>query len=363
LVADGYPVYGANGKIGFATEFTHTKPTLLIGCRGSCGSVHITEPFSYANGNAMALDDLNEEWIEIKYLYHYLLHRGFRDVITGTSQPQIIQQHLRQVEIPLPPLEEQQRTAAILDKANEILSLRRKSLEKIEFLTDSIFLEMFGNPFSADSGFSHVPFSQMTERITYGFTSPMAHEDAGIPILTAKNIQNGFIDLGNVHYARQDEFDALTSKCKPVPGDILITKDGSIGRCAITPAGGPLCINQSVALVMPDRSRVAPEYVSAYIRCAPVQQRIQQMGKGNALKHLQITELAEFPSVIPPLAEQMRFAYLMATIGRKSEKSKAGVSEAEKLTRSLCFSLFERTFDEHCDRREGLDSQVLRAIS
>jgi type I restriction enzyme S subunit len=61
LVADGFPVYGANGKIGFATEFTHSKPTLLIGCRGSCGSVHITEPFSYANGNAMALDELNEE--------------------------------------------------------------------------------------------------------------------------------------------------------------------------------------------------------------------------------------------------------------------------------------------------------------
>jgi type I restriction enzyme S subunit len=303
----------------------------------------------------MALDNLDEGIADLRYLYHYLSHRGFRDVTTGTSQPQIIQQHLKAVPSPLPPLEEQRRIAAILDTASEILSFRRKSLERIESLANSIFLEMFGNPFSSGSDHSHVPFGEMTERITYGFTSPMAHEDSGIPILTAKNIQDGFIDLGNVHYARQDEFDALTSKCKPAPGDILITKDGSIGRCAIAPAEGPLCINQSIALIIPDRSRVTPEYVSAYIRCTPVQQRIQRMGKGNALKHLQITELAEFPSVIPPLEDQKRFAGLMAAINQRSEKSKAGVSEAEKMAQSLRFSLFERTCETHSNRSEESD--------
>jgi type I restriction enzyme S subunit len=269
--------------------------------------------------------------------------------------------YLENVMIPLPPLEEQRRIAAILDKANNVLSLCRKSLTTIESLTNSVFLAMFGSPFSMVSGRSHLPFRDMTERITYGFTSPMAHMDSGIPILTAKNIQDGFIDLENVHYARQDEFDALTSKCKPAPGDILITKDGSIGRCAIAPPEGPLCINQSVALVIPDRSRVVPEYVSAYVRCAPVQQRIQQMGKGNALKHLQITELAEFPSVIPPLADQMRFAELMAAIDRKSEKSKVGIIEAEKLARSLCFGIFDRTFGDHCERGEEPVYQDSRA--
>ncbi len=118
MTENGYPVvYGANGKIGFYSSYTHQKPTLLIGCSGSCGSVHRTEPYSYANGNAMALDDLNQDRADIRYLYHLFLRRGFRDVITGTSQPQIIQQHIRGVEISLPPLEEQRRIAAILDKA------------------------------------------------------------------------------------------------------------------------------------------------------------------------------------------------------------------------------------------------------
>lgn len=43
LIEDGYPVYSANGKIGFFNIFTHQEPVILIGCRGSCGTVHITD--------------------------------------------------------------------------------------------------------------------------------------------------------------------------------------------------------------------------------------------------------------------------------------------------------------------------------
>jgi hypothetical protein len=87
------------------------------------------------------------------------------------------------------------------------------------------------------------------------------------------------------------------------------------------------------------------------------------MGKGNALKHLQITELAEFPSVIPPLEEQRKFADLMALVNQKTEKSKVGVSEAEKMTRALCFRLFEQSCDEDHDPRERSTVQALNGIS
>jgi hypothetical protein len=56
---DGYPIFGANGQIGFSSTYTHETPTLLVGCRGSCGTIHITPPQAYANGNAMALDSLD----------------------------------------------------------------------------------------------------------------------------------------------------------------------------------------------------------------------------------------------------------------------------------------------------------------
>ena len=72
LKDDGYPVYGANGLIGFSDEYTHQHPTIIIGCRGSCGSLHVTEPKSYVTGNAMALDELDTSRVDQRFLFHFL---------------------------------------------------------------------------------------------------------------------------------------------------------------------------------------------------------------------------------------------------------------------------------------------------
>ncbi len=71
---------------------------------------------SYINGNSMALDNLAEEFISINFLYRLLQGRGFKDVITGSSQPQITQENLKKIQIGLPPLNEQTRIAQKIDE-------------------------------------------------------------------------------------------------------------------------------------------------------------------------------------------------------------------------------------------------------
>ena len=73
LIADGkYDVYGANGIIGKYDDYNHEKSTVLITCRGAtCGNVHLSKPFSYINGNAMSLDNLDESRCLKEYLYYY----------------------------------------------------------------------------------------------------------------------------------------------------------------------------------------------------------------------------------------------------------------------------------------------------
>jgi type I restriction enzyme S subunit len=144
MTGAGYQVYGANGPIGFTDQYTHAEDTILVGCRGSCGSLHIMPAKSYANGNAMALDELKTNRVSLQYLYRALQARGFDDVITGTSQPQIIKSNIERVEIPLPPLPEQKRIAGILDQADALRRLRARALEKLNTLGQAIFQEMFG---------------------------------------------------------------------------------------------------------------------------------------------------------------------------------------------------------------------------
>ena len=115
LTEDGFVVYGANGVIGKYSKFTHEKSTLMITCRGAtCGNLHISQPYSYINGNAMALDNVSGH-INLRYLYFCLKARGLEDVISGSAQPQITRQNLVNAEIIITSLEEQQEIVRQLD--------------------------------------------------------------------------------------------------------------------------------------------------------------------------------------------------------------------------------------------------------
>ena len=132
LLDDGYTVYGANGKIGFYNKYTHKEPIVMITCRGAtCGNIHITEPFSYVNGNGMALDGLIENLYGLKLLYYVLRARGLNDVISGSAQPQITRQGLVNVKIPLPPITEQKIIAEKLDLLLAQVQETKSRLEQI----------------------------------------------------------------------------------------------------------------------------------------------------------------------------------------------------------------------------------------
>ncbi len=134
LLPEGFTVYGANGIIGRYSCFTHEKPTIMITCRGaSCGNIHKSLPKSYINGNAMALDSLYGE-INIDYLYYYLRSVDFKEIISGSAQPQITKEGLQNLNVLLPPQNEQIRIANKLDSLLANVNAAQAHLDKIPTL-------------------------------------------------------------------------------------------------------------------------------------------------------------------------------------------------------------------------------------
>src|ERR1700722_15147401 len=78
LLASGYPVYGANGRIGFYSKYNNKKPTILITCRGAtCGTINGCDSKSYVTGNAMALDDLDRDRVDLRFTVYALQQADF----------------------------------------------------------------------------------------------------------------------------------------------------------------------------------------------------------------------------------------------------------------------------------------------
>ena len=129
--AEEFRVYGANGQIGWHNEFNHDSPQLILGCRGSCGTVHVTEPRSWINGNAMVVQPTNSA-VDLAFLA-YALKGGIEldDAITGTAQPQITRTSLMPLTISFPEsLPEQQRIVALLDEAFAGLATAKTNAEQ-----------------------------------------------------------------------------------------------------------------------------------------------------------------------------------------------------------------------------------------
>ncbi|MEY4354884.1 MAG: hypothetical protein RLZZ609_3125 [Cyanobacteriota bacterium] len=104
----GYPVFGANGLIGYYDTFNHQEPTVLVTCRGAtCGTVNVSPPNCYVTGNSMAMDNPDPALITTEYLAWVLRLRSMHDVISGSAQPQITRQGLEAVTIPVPPIDAQ----------------------------------------------------------------------------------------------------------------------------------------------------------------------------------------------------------------------------------------------------------------
>ena len=163
LKDSGYKVYGANGVIGFYHEYNHENPTITITCRGAtCGTINLTEPFSYITGNSMCLDSISE-FVKLKYLYYTLKAYDFAKVISGSAQPQITREGLEKVFVYVYPLIEQDVIIEKFDKITVLISKRKEQLAKLDELAKSRFIEMFGDPISNSKGWEITKLEDLGE--------------------------------------------------------------------------------------------------------------------------------------------------------------------------------------------------------
>ena len=331
----GFPVYGANGRIGFTDRFTHEKPTILIGCRGSCGTVHVTEPRSYANGNAMALDSLDETRVAIGFLIYFLRRRGFRDVTTGTSQPQIIRQNLVRVQVALPPLPEQRRIVQVLDRAEALRAKRRAGLAQLDTLTQAIFLDMFGDPATNPKGWPRARLGDVIFSASDGpHVSPVYTKD-GVPFLSTRHVRAGEITWEDLKFISHEDAEIHWRKCKPERGDILYTKGGTTGLAAMVRTDQPFAVWVHVALLKPNPDVVDSNWLQAMLNCEFCYRQSQALTHGIANRDLGLTRMVKIRMFLPPLSLQREFARRIAMVQKLKTTHRASLAEFDALFSSL----------------------------
>ena len=335
LTETGYPVYGANGIIGYYSTYNHDCETLLITCRGAtCGSLNICQPFSYVNGNAMALDSLSAD-IDIRYLYYYLLNRGLNDVITGSAQPQIVRQSLEKVIVEYPELNIQKSIVETLDKISKIISLRKQQLSKLDELVKSRFIELFGS-----GNYPVCRLGDVCSKITDGTHKTPNYLDAGVTFISAKNIVNGELDFSDVKYISDQEYAEIQKRCQTDVGDILLSKSGSLGAPVIVKTTERIGLFESLAVIKYDRNKLLPEFLCEQLKSDKIQRQFKVGTKGVAIKHLHLGVIAETDIVVPPIEDQNAFAAFVEQIDKSKLEIQKSLEKLETLKKALMQKYF-----------------------
>lgn len=216
-------------------------------------------------------------------------------------------------------------------------SKAKKALRKQKKITQIDYKEEW---WPIPKGWIWARWDQLTDWITYGFTRPIEHAGDGVPIVTGKNVTEGQIIFETASLTSRKLFDSLSEKDKPQPGDILITKDGSIGRTAIVNETHlPFCINQSVAVMWLRSCHFDRRFLQLVLDSPQTQEILLEKTAGVAIKHISITDLGKMLIPLPPLAEQHRIVAKVDALMALCDRLEASLTAAADTRRRLLDAL------------------------
>ncbi|MBN3923892.1 restriction endonuclease subunit S [Nostoc sp. NMS4] len=272
----------------------------------------------------------------------------------GTTRPRVNLNHIRQLFIPLPPLNEQKRIVAKIEELNDRTQRAKEALETIPQLCDrfrqSVLAAAFRGDLTADwreqnpdvepasvllertlqekrdrtknqlkhnelnllieseleelpKGWHWTTFEQVSERVTVGHVGSMKDEyiSEGIPFLRSQNVRENRFDPIGLQYISK-EFHKKLSKSSLQPGDLVVVRSGSVGITCVIPNNLKEA-NCSDLVIVKQPKAITPYYGSYYMNSV-ARSHVNEKQVGVALIHFNTKSMAQLPIPIAPYKEQ-----------------------------------------------------------
>ena len=315
--------------------------TLLVAMYGSIGKLGIaTRELCTSQAIAFAIPDANR--VHTRYFFHFLLaeRRSLLARGRGGTQSNIGQGDLKSWKMPLLPLSEQRRIAEVLDRADALRTKRRAALAQLDSLTQSIFLDMFGDPAANPKAWPRIVLGELAVNgFQNGLYKHSSHYGTGTPILRIDAFYDGVVTgLDTLKRLRASASEIETYGLRE--SDVVVNRVNSIeylGKSAIVPfLREPVVFESNMMRFAIDRKMALPSYVVAFLQSGFIKRQIGVAAK-QAVNQASInqTDVAAFQFNIPPLSVQQTFVDRIIAIEALKTTHRAALAELDALFASL----------------------------
>lgn len=333
-----YPIYGSGGIIGYATEYLCPPKTTIVGRKGTINSpIFVNESFWNVD---TAFGLIPSSKLLPKYLYYFCCHFNFTALDKSTTIPSLAKRDLENIEMNVPPLDEQARIVAHieelfseLDKAVDTLKTTK---EQLAVYRQAVLKDAFSNIAE------YIPFG----RITSSRLGKMLdkQKNVGVPCKYLRNINVRWFsfDLSDLLDMKieEKEFEKYTI-CK---NDLVICEGGEPGRCAVWEKDETIFYQKALHRVR-FTIKAEPQFYMYYLWYITQSGSINKFYTGTGIKHLTGQSLEKIPVPVTDIGEQKRLLELIEmrlSVCDNIEKTvDAALAQADAMRQSILKQSFE----------------------
>jgi len=334
FIDDGkYPVYGANGLIGFYVDYTHKDEVVLVSCRGEySGVINLSQPFSFITNNSITLEIKNNNEIFTRFLLYRIKIIPKQTFVSGSAQPQVVINDLKRLIITIPKdFNEQQKIAEILETVDRAIEKTDKIFEKYKRIKQGLMQDLLTKGIDENGQirnekthkFKNSPLGRIPEEWEVVRLGEVITLEYGKGLPETKRIygeypvhgSNGIVGFHNKFLVKG-------------PG-IIVGRKGSMGAISWCKTHfWPIDTTYFVTLKTPTISK---EWL--YIKLISLD--LTRLSLSDIVPGLnrKLVYLLQIP--LPPLPEQQRIAEILSQIDNTIEKEEAYKQKLERIKKGL----------------------------
>ena len=309
-----FSVYGSNGVVGQHDAAITTGQTIVIGRKGSYGEINYSMGPCWPIDTAYYVDETSTHE-EIKWLCYRLASLGLNQLNKAAAVPGLNREDAYRQLLLVPPLPEQRRIAAILDKADALRAKRREALAQLDSLTQSIFIEMFGDSVTNPRGWKQENLEDFFQFKTGKLDSNAAVPNGAYPFFTC---------------AKEDsQIDTFAFDCEA----LLLAGNNATADYSVKHYKGKFNAYQRTYVITLKNQENSYQYAAFFLENHLLE--LKRMSKGSGTKYLTLGLLNQIRIPVPPVELQCRFVTRLAGLHRIRTMFKASLLELDSLFAAL----------------------------
>ena len=307
--------------------------TVLLSSRAPIGKVAIAGTEMYCNQGFKNL--ICSDAIYNRYLYHFLKSKTeyLNSLGRGATFKEISKSIVEEIEIPLPQMEEQRRTAALLAKVSDLIAKRRASLYKLDLLVKARFVEMFGDPVRNNRGWDTDRLDDLCNGVGDGLHGTPEYDENGIyPFINGNNLIDGKIVITDAtKKINEKEYKKLFIEISK--NAILISINGTLGKLAFY-NGESVALGKS-ACYCNLRDKISRRFIYGIMESDAFADFMEKASTKSTIKNVGLKAMREFKVIRPPLKLQNQYDAFVEHTDKSKMTIQQSLDKLETLKKAL----------------------------